>query len=483
MTEPERFFHELQMAMARRERVAINDILRGLIAERATLGKRWRVFAEVLLVNGELNLAVAAIDLYLADDPSDPKRHFARSVVLARAGQHDQAWRVIDDLRNAVTSDPQLDHFAGALASEAGEFALAEQCFLAVLGKYPGAGQTWLELSAIHRFTAEDPLLARLVTAAAASTSDPEVGAAIAYALGKALDDVGDVDRAFAAFDRGARLIAGLRHYDAAADRAGATDIVRNWSAATLKTVSPAPADTVERAIFVSGLPRSGTTLVEQILASNTAVGGGGELLLLATVAESIGGLSPAAIDAFNRRWGSLKPATDLYHHLLTERFGTEGRVVDKTLEFSRVLGMVASIMPKAPLIWLRRDPLDTAWSCLKTHFSGAMEWSWSQGTIAAHFRLDDILFYHWQNLLGDRLLIVPYEELVEDSKTWTARIEAHCGLPHDPATLVPHLKRRRVMTSSVAQVRQPISTRAVGSAQRYRKHLEPFMREYDYNG
>src|SRR5690606_5349217 len=104
-----------------------------------------------------------------------------------------------------------------------------------------------------------------------------------------------------------------------------------------------------------------------------------------------------------------------LWSHLLNQRFRHPGRVVDKTTNTTRALGLVAALLPEAPLIWLRRDPVDCAWSCFRTCFIENVHWSNDLTDIAFYFRLEDQLLEQWQEILGDRLLVVPFEELATE--------------------------------------------------------------------
>jgi hypothetical protein len=165
--------------------------------------------------------------------------------------------------------------------------------------------------------------------------------------------------------------------------------------------------------------------------------------------------------------------------HLLSERFGATGRIVDKTIDVSRCMGLIAAALPDAPLIWMRRDPLDSAWSCFRTFFIHGVAWSYSLTDIAHHFRLEDDLMAFWKAQLGDRLLVVPYVELVEEPAAWTARLLAHCGLGEEAAAYTPHLTERTVATASSLQVRRPINRDGLNVAAPYRSHLQPFIDAY----
>jgi hypothetical protein len=168
------------------------------------------------------------------------------------------------------------------------------------------------------------------------------------------------------------------------------------------------------------------------------------------------------------------------YLAMLEQRFGSNGRIVDKTLNHSRFLGFILHALPKAKVIWLRRDPQDTAISCFRSFFgTGTIPWSCSLADIGWHFRLKDDLYAHRTRVFPDRILTVPYEELVTDPAAWITRILGHVGLDLEPAALTPHLQKRAVRTVSVAQVREPISAASVGAARKYRAHLRDFVAAY----
>ena len=470
---------ELQRLLAARDRAGLNALLAAWLDQDAKVGDRWAIFADILAQHGEWPLALRAVGHHRAASPNDPARVFTQAVMLARAGHNAQAREYAESLLRVSPRDARLNHFMGTLASEAGRFDVARDHFLRALAVIPQSPQTWLELSAIHRFTADDPLLNRLRHTVAGNVAQ-QYRAPLVYALGKALDDVDDVDAAFAAFAEGAALVARERPYDAAADRAEADAVMAAWDNVALPRFGDASGSA---RVFVTGLPRSGTTLVEHILASHPAIIGGGELNLLSMLAQEVGGIEPTALARFVDTGRSLSELPLLYDYLISQRFSPNARIVDKTLDASRMLGFVATLMPDAPIVWLRRNPLDTAWSCFHTYFARGVSWSWSQAAIASHFTQEDRLFTFWGDRLGDRLLCVDYETLVSDPEPEIRRIEAHVGLRHDDRTLKPHVTERTIATSSVAQVRRPINRQAIFASKRYRPHLTPFIEAYHGSG
>lgn len=475
---------ELAAALARHDRAAVNDVIGRLVHGEARLADRWRGLAAVLVRNGELNLARRAMRLYLNQSPPGPARSFEHALFLAEIGDLASARAL---LQNEARNAPALPraHMLGTILSQLGETAAAIACFREAIGMRPEAGASWLGLAGLIRFRADAPDLAAMrALQPAMRAATPADRAPYLFALGKALDDIGEVDAAFAAVAEGAALVHAQRKWDGAESRAAVARII---AGDTLSGQTPPAARPSTRAgdpIFVLGLPRSGTTLVEQILVSHSAVADGGEVNLIRHVAEEVGGPAAAHLAAhLERAPDPIQEAErlrSLYRHLLRERFGSDARVVDKSLNNSRFLGMIATLLPDAPLIWLRRDPLDTAWSCFRTLFSTGVPWSFSLTDIADHFAIEERLFRHWRATLGPRLLVVPYAELVADTALWTSRIAAHCGLAVEEGMFSFHQTRRAVATSSAAQVRTPLYRHAIGSARPYRTHLEPFLTRYE---
>jgi hypothetical protein len=340
----------------------------------------------------------------------------------------------------------------------------------------PGWGPAWLTLAATGNL-ANDPIGDRLLADAAAAERQPPADLArYCYALGKLHADRGEHAAAFAAYDRGARLLRKAVPYSRAGNADNARQAMSGFSAA--RSAGPPRAPT-SRPIFVTGLPRSGTTLVEQILTSHSAVADGGEISLMHHLAVEVGGVSGEALDAYLTKRGPLDGLADLYLHLLSERFGSEGRIVDKTIDNSRFLGLIAASLPDAPLIWMRRDPVDSAWACFRTFFIHGVAWSYDLADIAHHFRLEDALLAHWQEKLGDRLLVVPFTEFVDDPERWIRRLLAHCGLAEEPGVFAFHETDRVVATASGLQVRRPINREGVGVAEPYRGFMAPFLDAY----
>jgi hypothetical protein len=469
---------DLQTAIRARDRAEIIRLAERLLEQRTRLDEQWFGVAHVLVRTGEVALAVSAAERGVEECGASGSARFQLAHVLSIVGRQDDAIPLVSAIPPGQLNSVQRDHFLGTCALETGNFELGRTAFEAVLKSWLGSGATWLSLAALP--PEDDGVLLERLNAAR-----PTIMATAAdsiarwhYAKGTVLDRLGRTGEAFAEFASGAGLVKAARTYDPDADRREAAMLATEFTSDAVSGFAGQVATDTSRAVLVTGLPRSGTTLVEQILTSHSTMSGGGEMPFGSILTREVGGNSLSQLESFAAEHG-VDELARLYLHLGDERFGQGRRFVDKGLGASRDLGILASVLPEAPIIWLRRDPLDCAWSCFRTYFSGGIEWSWSLADIAQHFGAEDHLFDHWRGVLGKRMLVLSYEELVADPETQIGAILDHVGLDSEPAMAATHLTQRAVTTASVTQVRQPVYETSVGAAKPYRDHLKPFVDAY----
>lgn len=468
--------NELKSAVAARNRAAARRCVQRLLDGQAPLGTQWRSVCEFMRVSGEISLALRSMDAYVAAMGHAPQALYSKVVLLTQCARMSEALQLIERLPADIPDRAGHAYVRGNVAMSLGRFAEARDWLEQAVALRPGWGPAWLTLvSGVNLAT--DTLGERLL--ADADAARRQAGgdyARYCYALGKLHADRGAADAAFDAFAQGAQLLRRELPYSRSGNAANATQAMSGYSAERLEHWGAGRRRDTHRPIFVTGLPRSGTTLVEQILASHSGVAEGAELNIMQHLAVQAGGVSGDALSAYEAGGGSADALAELYLHLLDERCGSSGRIVDKTVDASRFLGLVAAALPHAPIIWMQRDPLDNAWSCFRTFFIHGVAWSYDLADIAHHFHLEEQLLAHWRRALGPRLLVVPYGELVDDPTTWTSRLLAHCGLPEEDAPYRPHATERRVMTASAHQVRRPINRDGLGVADRFRHRLQPFI-------
>ena len=298
------------------------------------------------------------------------------------------------------------------------------------------------------------------------------------FALGRLLDNADRYDEAFARYRVANALVketndtAGIR-FDYAAFRRRVDLLIEHQTGTSLSTpIGPAS----ELPVFIVGMPRSGTTLTEQIVASHSQVFGAGELQDIGRIADGLtqGSREVAAHQA------DAELAMRLAHaHLsrLTAQAAGASRIIDKMPDNVLHLGLIALLYPKARVIFCTRNAYDISLSCYFQLFSqGLHPFAYDLADCGRRTREVNRLITHWQTALPLRMHIVNYETLVADLETESRRLIDFLGLPWEPACLDFHRTERTVTTVSHWQVRQPLYTRSVGRWRHYQEHLNPLF-------
>lgn len=473
-------------AFQARERDDAAVLLAKAIQADPPLGSKWGSVSRLAATIGEVTLALTSARRQIQAQPT-PENRLAYAQLLIQTGRTQDALREGAALARERPNDPAALHFLATCQVQLGDHVAAEANLrraIALPTVALGAENAWHVIADMKKFTADDPDIAQmqaLMERIGTSDAHRQNRIVLLYALGKALDDAGETERAFACFDEAARLQMIDSTFDAARADAFVDAIVSGYDRAFIDSLPKSQNDS-ERPIFVLGLPRSGTTLVEQILVSHSQVADGAEANLFRPAGMAVNGYTPDEVRAAFARPDAAALPTRIarsYLHLADERFGKDVRFVDKTLNQTRYLGLIHQVLPKAKLIWLRRHPAGIAWSCYRTRFARGVDWTRSLTDIAAYFRGEDRLHAHWSEVLGDSLLTVPYEALVDDPDTWMRRIIDHAGLEWEDGVRDFHKTDRAVTTASFAQVRKPMYASSKAAWKRYEDKLKPFFDAY----
>lgn len=459
------------------------SLLSSLIAQKAPLGTNWGQMVHIASSMGECTLAIKSGALLAASNKDDTGLQIQAATIMAQAGKVEQAYQFLKPLLLKNADDPVLNHFIGTLQSQLGDMEASLESLRRTLTRWKTSGVCWMTLASLKKFTKEDDdLKAMLAVQDEVKSTAPDNYAAYLYAAAKALADIGDVPQSFKLYKKAADIMHKLRPFNMQAEKDYANTLIKGFSPQNMKTLTKSYISS-DIPIFIVGYPRSGTTLVEQILTSHKDVANGGEINLFRTAALPMKGFTIEHAQkyeaSFENKADAWKEIADTYLHLLNERFGSGGRIVDKSLNNSHFIGLIRHIFPKSPIIWMRRTPIDSAWSCYKTFFASSLDWAWSLKDIAASFKIEDELHKHWTNMYPGAILDVPYEELVRNKELWIPKILDHCGLAEDQGVYDFHQTKRAVMTSSVAQVRGPMTTAPIGSSEPYREYLSEFTDTY----
>ena len=357
----------------------------------------------------------------------------------------------------------------GNLAGDRGRFEEAERLLNEALAVDPELPEALIGLSRVRKMTqADEPW--RATTERVLARGLP-LGHAInlQHAAGKYYDDVGEYEAAFEHHRRGNELsrASGLR-YDRAATTRRVSQILAAFGPDATIGLQPAWGPS-ERGVFIVGMPRSGTTLAEQILASHPQVHGAGELLYWNFAADAERQAPPATRAATIAELGREYLAT------LATRSSDAARVIDKLPSNFENIGLIHAALPSARFIHLQRNPLDTCLSIYFQGFSTAHAYATDFVDLAHYYREYRRLMAHWRATLPPEVLLeVRYEALVGDPEGWSRRMLAHIKLPWNPRCLDFHRTERPVLTASSWQVRQPIGRSSVGRWRHYQRHLGP---------
>ncbi|MFC3100523.1 tetratricopeptide repeat-containing sulfotransferase family protein [Altererythrobacter lauratis] len=478
-TDALRLLAELRDALPGGRRDRITDLLERLERLAPPMGPQWLALARIAANCAEVAMARRLMALFLEQAGRNPANLYQTAQLLAEMDLWGEALDIMRALPPGQPDRAAAAHSRGTAELYCGDPQVARTLLEEAVRLRPHSAASWLSLATLVNFGEEDALAGRLSMASAqfAGASDL-AGALFAQAIGKMHADRGEHDRAFAFFAHSADLARRSQPYDAAQDAREAAESLSGYDAAKLAALAEQQTEATDRTLFVTGLPRSGTTLAAHILTSHSQVAGAGEINRMSLLVQDLGGASCDAVEGGLRSQAAPALAR-LWHRWLDERFAPQVRAVDKTIGASRILGVIAALLPQAPLVWMVRDPLDCAWSCLRNWFNGDFRWRFRQQDMAHHFRLEDDLRARWQDILGERLLVLRYEDLARDPAATIPRLLAHCGLADEPAAHAPHLNTKAVTTSSVMQVRRPISPIGVGAAAPYRTHMEPFLAAY----
>lgn len=292
----------------------------------------------------------------------------------------------------------------------------------------------------------------------------------IHYALGKELHELGDYDEAFRAFARGAAARRRALRYDVAQDEQKLRRIAEVYSTGAVRDRG-AP---IGRHIFIVGLPRSGTTLTERILGGLEGVTSNGETNNFSTAlfqaAPETGG------DPFERAAKAPPALVAQGYEALAAGDGFAAVVEKLPLNYLYV-GAILQAFPNTPIVWVRRNPLDSCFAMFRTLFAAACPFSYDFEDLARYYAAYQGLMAHWERLFPGQLIAIDYEDLVAAPDQVGRRLAARCGLPWTEEALDLSRNRSASLTASAAQVRGEIYSTSSGAWRNYRSHLSPLAR------
>ena len=497
-----------------------NDLKRAVV-ECELLNKQhpdfasgWHTASQLALKLNKRPLALAAVDRALLLDANNTEWLLQKALCLSKLGQMEQLGTLVNELRDreletayqcstlgmlmtqlglsdqamalyekaaALKPDDARNHYnLACLQRSLGNTKAAERNFDRTLSLDPANYEAYKIRSELRKQTASSNHVESLEKLLDQGITDKRGKTNVCYALAKELEDLGDADRSFHYLKMGADTRRSLMQYDVQRDLDTMNSIRQTFDAKMFD--GSVPGDRNSEAIFIVGLPRTGTTLVERILSSHTDVFAAGELNNFAVqmmgAVKRLAGNKRLARDALVELSAGIdfKELGAAYIRSTRPFTGHTARFIDKMPLNYLYVGLIHLALPNAKIINLKRHPLDTCYAIYKQLFLEAYPFSYDLKElgryVAAYYQLMD----HWHAVMPGVVYTIEYEKLVANLEAETRQLLAACELDWQPQCLRFHENREASTTASTVQVRQPVYQSSVGRWREYRRQLEPLI-------
>ncbi len=442
--------------------------------------------AKVQLKRGAYGVAEQAARVALGLDAERAEIHCLLGQIYHDLDRHDQALAFVAE---AIRLDPEaadLRSFHAVILKSVGRLDEAREELKTALQLNPNLYGAYSNLNDLETFKADDALLAQMkAIIAEAENPRSERYMPVYFALGKALEDAGDYPAALAHYAIGAKMRRAQLKYDEAETFDFFDQVKAAFSRETFVN-PPWPGNPAKEPVFIVGMPRSGSTLVEQIISAHPRAFGAGEIKVLH---RSLGALRDRlpSIPKYPAMVSALEPVhftqiADAYLDEVRRDAGGAERITDKLLTNFFFVGLIHILFPNARIIHTRRNPVDTCLSAYTKLFKDDMPHSYDFGELGRYYRGYEDLMRHWEAVLPPGVMItVDYEDVVADIDTHARRLIDHVGLDWDDACLDFHKSTRAVKTASVVQVRKPVYRTSVERWKRYGDGLKPLVEALGY--
>tara|TARA_B100000700_G_scaffold179651_2_gene198343 strand:- start:4065 stop:6044 length:1980 start_codon:yes stop_codon:yes gene_type:complete len=442
-------------------------------------------YIKVLQRRQKFPQALAQAKLLRSDEPYNPLYKALHANLCSALDNHDEALSLYDELLSDKVGDVAGVYVAkGHLLKTLGDTKGAVACYQQAYQLQPLFGDAFWSLANLKTYRFDESEYQRMQAAVSANETRVEDKIHLNFALGKALEQQEAYDESFSYYRRGNVLKRETSQYksEVLSQRVDAQveyfdrDTVARWTHTSAQHRHLTP-------IFIVGLPRSGSTLVEQILAAHSQVDSTLELPNIPAIAHELNG----------RQVDRKKP---LYPYILDElsaqqveqlaqRYVDETRVyrseapffTDKMPNNFRHIGLIKRLFPEAKIIDARRDPMDCCWSAYKQLFAEGQEFSYGFDTLADYYRDYLRMMKHWNQVFPGQIYTVFHERLVNDPELQITNLLNHLELEVEQQCFSPHQSDRSVKTASSEQVRQPINTKGIGQWRKFEAHLAPLKK------
>ena len=455
-------------------------LLRHALRQSAHLPLAWRGLCQAFVDLGRLPEAEAAVRHLLKVEPESPRNWVLLGTVCTRLMRQQDALPAFEEAARLNPGEVRLRLSIGHMHKTLGNRRESEEAYKRCLQMSPGFGEAYWSLADLKNYVFSDPEIAAMQGLLKADGGDDVDQAQLHFALGRAYEHKKDYEAAFAHYASGNIRRRKTVPFDIEVFENKNRRVCRCFDANFF--AQRARAGHPDRApIFVVGLPRSGSTLVEQILASHSSIEGTFELPNVLTIVREFDHSNPEH-DAYPESVRSIPPEqfTALGRRYVEEtapiRTGRP-RFIDKMPNNFSHVGLIHAMLPQATIIDVRRHPMDSCFSTYKQYFAEGQSFSYDLADLGRYYRCYLSLMDHWDTVLPGKVLHLRYEALVRDPEANIRRLLTHCGLNFEPACLAFHQTKRSVRTASAEQVRQPLYTSGVGYWRHFERQLEPLRR------
>ncbi|HET9692918.1 MAG TPA: sulfotransferase [Steroidobacteraceae bacterium] len=440
-----------------------------------------RHYALVLHRQSKPRPALEQTELLLAEDPRNPGYRTLKAAILNRIGEHDDALRIYDEVVTEYPGNANVWMSYGHSLKTAGRQADSIAAYRRSIGLKPGLGEAWWSLANLKTFRFEAAEIQAMRAQLERDDLRDEDRFHFHFALGKALEDAGDYAGSFDHYSRGNALRSAGVQYDAQRTTRAVRRTRRLCTREFLAERAGWGASAADP-IFVLGLPRAGSTLVEQILSSHSLVEGTMELPDVPAMVRELKGGPGAAADA--RRYPAvLGTMSSAEFAALGRQYLERTRIqrktgrpyfIDKMPNNWAHVGLIHLMLPNAKIIDARRHPMSCCFSGFKQHFARGQHFTYSLDDIGRYYRDYVELMAHFDEVLPGRVHRVIYEHMIDDTEHEVRRLLDYCGLPFEEGCLRFYENERAVRTASSEQVRKPIFREGIEHWRHYARWLGP---------
>jgi len=436
-------------------------------------------YAIALFRSQDLVEAMVQLDILLKAEPLNPQYMILKASVLVRKGDHDEAMEMYERLLKDYPNQARPYTNYGHTLKTVGRLDDAIKAYRKSIELSPGIGESYWSLANLKTFRFSDEDIAKMREQVLDEGGDPDDQSHLAFALGKAYEDREDFDESFKFYQRGNAIRSKHHTHNAKKNVFDMARQIKTFDAEFLEArkgqgcPSPDP-------IFVVGLPRAGSTLLEQILASHSMVEGTAELPYIIAISRRLAqttrkhpaGKYPEVMTELSPE--KLRELGEGYLESARVQRSDLPFFIDKMPNNFRHIGLIHSILPNAKIIDARRHPMGGCFSGFKQLFAQGQTYTYDLTDVGRYYRDYVTLMDHWDKVLPGRVLCVQYEDMVADTENQIRRLLDYCGLEFEEQCLRFYETKRAVRTPSSEQVRQPVYTEGLEQWRNYEKHLGP---------